>query len=310
MAEHGLSQRHVCELLGVDPKTVRRPERRGDEAVRARLRALAGERRRFGYRRLGILLERAGMRMNHKKLYRLYREQGLAVRHRRGRKRATGTRAPLAVPPAPDQRWSLDFVSDGLAAAQRFTRECLAAVADTSVSGRRVARELDRLLAVRGSPITILSDNGPELTSRAILAWTNRTGLDWHYIARGKPQQNAFVESFIGRLRDELLNEEIFDNLAQARRLLERWRLDYNQIRPHSADVGLPPAKARQLFAPNTLKLGANGFHTCGPTVSVEPTKAGCLPSEGLIAFQSAVSRTIQNRMRGGRLSGMVRSTL
>ena len=191
IAERGLSQRHVCRLLEVDPKTVRRPERRGDEAVRARLRTLAGERRRFGYRRLGILLEREGMVMNHKKLYRLYREEGLAVRRRRGRKRATGTRAPLALPKAPDQRWSLDFVSDCLAARRfrilvvvdDFTRECLAAVADTSISGARVARELDALIARRGVPATIVSDNGPELTSRAVLAWTNRAGLDWHYIA-------------------------------------------------------------------------------------------------------------------------------
>jgi transposase InsO family protein len=136
VAERGLSQRHICRLLEVDPKTVRRPERRGDEAVRARLRRLAGERRRFGYRRLGILLEREGVRMNHKKLYRLYHEEGLAVRRRRGRKRATGTRASLALPQAPDQRWSLDFVSDCLAARRfrilvvvdDFTRECLAAV--------------------------------------------------------------------------------------------------------------------------------------------------------------------------------------
>jgi putative transposase len=148
IAERDFSQRHACRLLEVDPKTVRRPERLGDEAVRVRLRTLAGERRRFGYRRLGILLEREGVRMNHKKLYRLYREEGLAVRRRRGRKRATGTRAPLALPQAPDQRWSLDFVSDGLAAGRRFrilvvvddcTRECLAAVADSSISGVRVA---------------------------------------------------------------------------------------------------------------------------------------------------------------------------
>jgi putative transposase len=254
MAERGLSQLHICRLLEVDPKTVRRPERRSDEAVRARLRTLAGERRRFGYRRLGILLAREGMRMNHKKLYRLYREEGLAVRRRRGRKRATGTRAPLALPQAPDQRWSLDFVSDCLAARRfrilvvvdDFTRECLAAVADTSIAGARVARELDTLVARRGTPATIVSDNGPEFTSRAILAWTNRAGLDWHYIAPGKPQQNAFVESFISRLRDELLNEEIFENLAHARHLLERWRVDYNQVRPHSAHAGLAPAQARR----------------------------------------------------------------
>jgi putative transposase len=263
MAARGLSQRHVCRLLEVDPKTVRRRERPGDEAVRARLRRLAGERRRFGYRRLGILLEREGMRMNHKKLYRLYREEGLAVRRRRGRKRATGTRASLALPQGPDQRWSLDFVSDCLAARRfrilvvvdDFTRECLAAVADTSISGTRVARELDRLVARRGMPTTIVSDNGPELTSRAILAWTNRVGLDWHYIAPGKPQQNAFVESFIGRLRDELLNEEIFESLAHARHRLEHWRLDYNHVRPHSAHAGLPPAQARRLAAGARLGL-------------------------------------------------------
>ena len=257
MAEHRFSQRHACRLLKIDPKTVRRPERRGDEAVRARLRTLAGERRRFGYRRLGILLEREGMRMNHKKLYRLYREEGLAVRRRRGRKRATGTRAPLAVPQAPDQRWSLDFVSDCLVARRfrilvvvdDFTREGLAAVADTSISGVRVARELDALVARRGVPTTIVSDNGPELTSRAVLAWTNRVALDGHSIAPGKPQQNAFVESFIGRLRDELLNEEIFEDLGHARRLLERWRRDYNNVRPHSAHAGLPPTHVRRLAA-------------------------------------------------------------
>jgi putative transposase len=158
-----------------------------------------------------------------------------------------------------------------------FTRECLAAVADTSISGTRVARELDRLVARHGTPATIVSDNGPELTSRAVLAWTNRAGLDWHYIVPGKPQQNAFVESFIGRLRDELLNEEIFENLTHARQLLERWRLDYNHVRPHSAHAGLPPAQARRLAA--GARLGLIG----GPTeLPLAPSPSPCYHPSGL----------------------------
>jgi putative transposase len=286
VAELGLSQRRACRLIEVDPKTVRRSARQGDQEVRERLRELAAERRRFGYRRLGILLEREGVRLNHKKLYRLYREEGLAVRRRRGRKRATGTRAPLVLPSRPNERWSLDFASDCLDGGRRFrilvvvddrTRECLAAVADTSISGMRVARELDAVINWRGPPATIVSDNGPELTSRAILQWTNRTGVGWHYIAPGKPQQNAFAESFIGRLRDELLNEEIFTSLGQARRLLERWRQDYNTIRPHSAHAGLPPTIARQLAAGDRLELvGGSGARPLAP----RPTP--CYPAPGL----------------------------
>ena len=243
---------------------MRRPEHRGDEAVRARLRSLAGERRRFGYRRLGILLEREGVRMNHKKLYRLYREEGLAVRRRRGRKRAdrdAGATGPAA------------GAGSALVARLRLGLPCRPALPHPG-RGRRLharvpgggRRHVDlrdtrsraswiALVARHGTPTTIVSDNGPELTSRAILAWTNRAGLDWHYIVPGKPQQNAFVESFIGRLRDELLNEEIFENLAHARQLLERWRLDYNHVRPHSAHAGLPPAQARRLAAGARLGL-------------------------------------------------------
>jgi putative transposase len=225
------------------------------------------------------------MVMNHKKLYRLYREEGLAVRRRRGRQRATGTRAPAALPQAPNQRWSLDFVSDGLVARRfrilvvvdDFTRECLAAVADTSISGARVARELDALIAGRGRPNIIVSDDGPELTSRAILAWTNRAGLDWHDIAPGKPQQNAFVESCIGRPRDELLNEEIFDSLAHARRGLARWRLDDNQVRPHSAHAGLPPDQAPLLAA------GARPGLVDGPAARpLAPSSTPCYQPQGL----------------------------
>jgi putative transposase len=181
----------------------------------ARLRELAAERRRFGYRRLGILLAREGIRLNHMKLRRLYAEEKLQVRRRGGRKRAVGTRAPMVLPQAPNRRWSLDFVSDALGDGRRFrilvvvddfSRECLALVADTSLSGVRVARELDRVMARRGPPLVCVSDNGTELTSNAILKWSQDRQVEWHYIAPGKPQQSAFVESFNGRLRGECLN--------------------------------------------------------------------------------------------------------
>ena len=254
MAERGFSQKRACGLVQIDPKTVRRKPEQGDAEVRERLRSLAAERRRFGYRRLGILLEREGVSMNKKRLFRLYREEGLAVRRRRGRKRATGTRAPMPLPDDPNQRWSLDFVADSLSWGRRFrilcivddfTREALALVVDTSIGGQRMARELDRLIARRGRPAMIVSDNGTEMTSRAILEWTNRTGVAWHYIAPGKPQQNGFVESFNGRLRDECLNEEVFATLAEARAVIERWRIDYNHVRPHSAHGGLTPEAVR-----------------------------------------------------------------
>src|SRR5258708_29143010 len=181
--------------------------------------------------------------INHKRLRQLYAEERLQVRRRGGRKRALGTRAPIALPRGPNQRWSLDFVSDAftdsrrfriLAVVDDFTRECPCLVADTSLSGLRVARELDIVIAARGRPLTCVSDNGTELTSMAILRWSQETRVEWHYIAPGKPTQNAFVESFNGRLRDELLNETLFTSLAQVRVALRCWRADYNDARPHS----------------------------------------------------------------------------
>ena len=258
-AVHGVSERRACEVLAADRSSVRyRAARPDDAGLRERLRALASARRRFGYRRLLLLLRREGLRLNHKKLRRLYAEERLQVRRRGGRKRALGVRAPLALPDGPNRRWSLDFVSDAFTSGRRFrilavvddfTRECLCLVADTSLSGQRVARELDAVIARRGRPAGIVSDNGTELTSMAILRWSEERQVGWHYIAPGKPQQNAFVESFNGRLRDELLNETLFVTLSQARRALAAWQLDYNTIRPHSGLGGLTPAEAAQRTA-------------------------------------------------------------
>lgn len=193
--------------------------------------------------------------MNHKKLRRLYREERLQVRRRGGRKRALGTRAPMTLPQGANQRWSLDFVADTLTDGRRFrilvvvddfSRECLCLVADTSLSGARVARELTGVIARRGArPEVCVSDNGTELTSTAILTWCQDSGVGWHYIAPGKPQQNAFAESFIGRLRDECLNETLFTSLPQARAVLAAWQRDYNEVRPHSSLGGRTPASIR-----------------------------------------------------------------
>jgi len=250
---HGLSERRACDLIGIARRVARyRPSRLDDAGLRQRLRELAAERRRFGYRRLGYLLAREGVRPNHKKLLRIYREEGLKVRRRGGRKRALGTRAPMTLPQDRNQRWSLDFVSDAFGCGRRFrilcvvddfTRECLALVPDTSLSGARVARELDAIAAIRGKPLAVVSDNGTELTSTSILCWSQERQVEWHYIAPGKPTQNAFVESFNGRLRDECLNETLFTSKAQARAVLAAWRQDCNTIRPHSKLGGRTPVE-------------------------------------------------------------------
>jgi putative transposase len=253
---HEVSQRRACAALEVDRSSVRHVSRRGDDAeLRARIRDIATERRRFGYRRVHVLLQREGVQVNHKKLRRLSAEEKLQVKRRAGRKRALGTRRPMTVPDAPNRRWSLDFVSDAftdcrrfrvLAVVDDFTRECLALVPDTSISGLRVARELDALIATRGRPQSIVSDNGTELTSTAILRWSEERRVEWHDIAPGKPQQNAFAESFIGRLRDKCLNETLFSSLAQARAMLAGWRRDYNRLRPHSALGNAAPAEVAE----------------------------------------------------------------
>ena len=240
-----LSERRACQIVGADRKMIRyRSCRPADTALRTRLRDLANERRRFGYRRLFILLRREGEPSGINRIYRVYREEGLTVRRRRVRRKAIGTRAPILVEARANARWSLDFVHDQFGCGRRFrilnvvddvTRECLAAIPDTSISGRRVARELTTLIERRGKPGMIVSDNGTELTSNAILDWCAAQHVQWHYIAPGKPTQNGFVESFNGRMRDELLNETMFRSPAHARAVLADWVEDYNTQRPHSA---------------------------------------------------------------------------
>jgi putative transposase len=213
--------------------------------------------------------------MNQKRFRRLYREEGLQVRKRGGRKRALGTRAPLNLPSKPNVRWSLDFVSDSftdgrrfriLAVVDDFTRECLALVPDTSISGHRVAHELDRLMQRRGTPKTCVSDNGTEFTSMAILKWQKAREVDWHYIQPGKPQQNAFVESFNGRLRDECLNETLFTSLGEARAVLAEWRTDYNRVRPHSSLANRTPEEFRHHHV--ALAAGALAGQNFNPGLS------------------------------------------
>jgi putative transposase len=258
-AAHGLSERRACHVVGADRTMIRYRSRRApDTALRGRLRELANERRRFGYRRLFVLLRREGEPSGINRIYRLYREEGLTVRKRKARRKAVGTRAPILVEARANARWSLDFVHDQFASGQRFrvlnvvddvTRECLAAIPDTSISGRRVARELSALIERRGKPAMIVSDNGTELTSNAILRWRAENRVEWHYIAPGKPMQNGFVESFNGRMRDELLNETMFRSLSHARDLIAAWVDDFNHERPHSALDYQTPADYAQALA-------------------------------------------------------------
>ena len=266
------SERRACRVDGVARASLRcssmryQPRARPDEGhLRGRLRELAAQRRRFGYRRLHVLLRREGLVVHHKRGERLYRDrdEGLTVRRRARKRVATAERAPLLLPTAPNEQWRLDFVSDArswgrrirlLAVVDTVTREALAIEVDTSLPGERVVRVLDRLATERGVPNAIVLDNGPELTGRALDQWAYGRGVRLRFIAPGKPMQNAFAERFVGRLRDECLNEHWFTSLADARRTVEAWRRDYNGVRPHSALGYRTPIEARQTH-PTTATL-------------------------------------------------------
>jgi transposase InsO family protein len=234
------------------------------DGLSGRLSDLANERRRFGYRRLFILLRREGEPSGVNRIHRLYREEGLSVRKRRARRKAVGARAPILVEVKPNARWSTDFFHDQFANGCRFrilnidddvTKQCLGAIPDTSISGRRVARELTAIIERHGKPCMIVSDHGTEYTCNAMLAWCHDNAIDWHFLAPGRSMQNGFVESFNGRMRAELLNETLFFNLNDARAKIAAWVVDFNTERPHSALGYLTPAAYADNFTATDDRL-------------------------------------------------------
>ncbi len=249
----GMSQRHACWLAKMNRSTCRYRHRRVEPtALVERMRELAAARPRFGYRRLHVLLRREGRAVNRKRVYRLYRREGLAVRKRPRKKLRAVRPMPMPAPTRPNERWAMDFVHDYLADGRRlrtlnvvdaYTRECHAIEVDTSLAGGRVVRVLDALVAKHGRPSGITVDNGPEFISQALDRWAFASGVTLHFIQPGKPVQNAHVESFNGRFRDECLSQAHFPTLARARAEIELWRVDYNTERPHSSlDYRTPAA--------------------------------------------------------------------
>jgi putative transposase len=246
------SLRRACRVVGLSTATWRYQPRRSaaNTKLLEQLHARAAERSRFGYRRLHVLIARDGTVVNHKRVYRLYRQAGLQVRRRRRKRLTRGERVPLPTPSRRGDRWSMDFTLDTLADGRAFrtlnivddyTRECLAIEVDRSLPGLRVTRVLDRLRAAHGLPQSIVLDNGPEFAGRTLEAWAYAAKVTLCFIRPGKPIENAYVESFNGKFRDECLNEHWFVSLAEAQAQIEAWRVDYNTVRPHSALDDLTP---------------------------------------------------------------------
>ena len=244
-----VSERRACRLIGFSRSAAgSRLTGRDDGDLRARLKALAEQYPRYGYPTLHDMLRTQGHVRNRKRTYRIYREEGLQVRTKR-RKKLTRPRLPMLVPDRANERWSIDFVSDQLANGRRFrilnlvddfTRECVLQIVDFSISGQRLVRELDQL--ARRLPKTIVCDNGPEFTCKAMFFWAKRTGVKLHFIQPGKPTQNAFVESFNGKFREYCLDLNWFASLEDARSTIDTWRSHYNHVRPHRSLGKKPPA--------------------------------------------------------------------
>jgi putative transposase len=293
-----LSEKRACGLVGITRWSNRYQScRDSQDDLRQRLRELAGSRPRYGYRRLTVMLRREGWKVNAKRVFRIYREENLGVRTSQRRKRSTHVRVPLPQASRPNQRWSMDFVSDRLAdgrwfriltVVDQYTRECLCAYADRSQTGEKVVVQMKRLVALRGVPASITTDNGSEFAGRAMEMWAYQNRVKLDLIRPGKPVENGYIESFNGRLRDECLNGEIFFNLADAREKLDRWRRDYNEQRPHSSLDDRTPAEfasvvgERSFTLPIVAKAGpqpCQGFADAGQKPPALD-RAAALPSE------------------------------
>ena len=266
MTERDFGVTRACGLIGISRSLFRYRRRRPDSApLRARIEEIAAAKRRYGYRRVYLRLRREGWTVNRKRVYRLYREAGLAVRRRQRKRIGIVERKPLPKPTAANVSWSMDFVADGLIGGRRLrcltivddcTRECLAIEVDTSLPGRRVQAVLERLADTRSLPQSITVDNGPEFDGKVLDQWAYQTGVQLSFIRPGKPNENAYIESFNGKFRDECLNEHWFLSLAHARSVIEAWRIEYNIERPHSSLGNRTPAEfANGLPAANDKRV-------------------------------------------------------
>lgn len=275
-AKTNISERRACALVGLSRTVLHYEPKASDDSLQQRLIELAGERRRFGYRRLHILLEREGFEANHKRVHRLYRLAGLAARRRRKRDRVSVERKPLQIPSGPNHTWSMDFVFDALANGRPI--KCLTVVDDCTkeaveiavakrINGQGVADILDAVCRFRGYPAAIRTDQGPEFTGRSLDQWAHANNVKLILIQPGKPTQNAYIESFNGKFRDECLNEHWFTSIEHAKTLIAIWRRDYNEIRPHSAIGDRTPAE----FAQTLREQGA---------LSKKPSPSGMLKTK------------------------------
>ena len=275
MTERDFGVTRACGLIGISRSLYRYRSRRPDSGpLRARIEEIAAIKRRYGYRRVYLRLRREGWEVNRKRVYRLYREAGLAVRRRKRKRIGLFERKPLPKPTAANVSWSMDFVADGLIGGRRLrcltivddcTRECLAIEVDTSITGLRVQGVLERLADTRGLPQSITVDNGPEFDSQVLDKWAYRCGVQLSFIRPGKPNENAYIESFNGKFRDECLNEHWFISLAHARDIIEAWRIEYNTERPHSSLGNRTPQEFAEVNLANEMKrIGPSGVRIRG----------------------------------------------